>query len=119
MIQTAFAVIGLTKSVPVLTGVCPFSTTEQCTAVLSFEYQRLRPHLRFQVVNRRLFQTVQSRADSAARLAADYLANNFRYLTEVYDICLVSYALHVAGHRDRAFAFQKLEEIKIDGECSC
>ena len=61
-------------------------------------------------------QVAQSSADSAARLGADFLASNLRYLTDVYDICLVTYALHVAGHRDRGSAFQMMQDVRIDGD---
>ena len=58
----------------------------------------------------------QSLADAAAHSGADYLASHFRYLTDPFDISLVTYALHVAAHRDRGYAFQKMQEIKYDGE---
>ncbi len=61
-------------------------------------------------------QEAQSKVESHKDLAADYLAKNFHLLKDAFEICLVTYALHVCNHRDKDNAFQKMAEIRREGE---
>lgn len=45
-------------------------------------------------------------------MAVDYLAEQFDKLVDPFEICIVTYALHVANHKMKTNAFLKMRSIK-------
>ncbi|KAI0207911.1 Complement C3 [Lamellibrachia satsuma] len=58
----------------------------------------------------------QAKAERATGRAAEYLANNFHRLLDPFEICMVTYALHVANHPSRGEAFHFMKKLKRTDE---
>ena len=61
-------------------------------------------------------QDALSRSEASARIAAEHLASNLNLLHDPFLICLVTYALHIAGHPMRGIAFQIMESVRFQGK---
>ena len=61
-------------------------------------------------------QEAQIQAITSMNLAADYLAKNLDQLTDPFDVCTVTYALHLAHHSVKDEAFRKMMKLKRVGE---
>ena len=61
-------------------------------------------------------QAAQTDAVNSMNLAADYLAVNFDRLTDPFEVCTVTYALHLAQHSMKTEAFLKIQAMGIIGE---
>ena len=63
-------------------------------------------------------QAVQTDATNSMNLAADYLARNFDRITDPFEVCTVTWALHLAQHSMKTEAFLKMEAMGRIGEQS-
>jgi len=53
-------------------------------------------------------QDAKQRADAAAGRAADYLASKIMYITDPFQMAILTYALQAARHKDRVTAYNRL-----------
>ena len=56
---------------------------------------------------------MKGRAIESRNLAADFLGKQLHTLYDPYEICIVAYALHVAGHETKGEAFRILQNAKF------
>ena len=61
-------------------------------------------------------QEAQSRAATALQAGAAHLAHHFHRISDAFELCLVTYALHVANNDLKEHAFSSMRAHAIVGE---
>lgn len=59
-------------------------------------------------------QDVKATAQHAVLQASEYLASKVSLITDPWQMAVVAYALHVAGHKGKDTAYEKLKTMKRD-----
>ncbi len=64
-----------------------------------------------------MLQEAKVAANAAVAKATDYLALLIPYITDPFQMCIVTYALHLTQHHKADYAFIRMKSMRREGLC--